>query len=146
DKYYVRYSLFPTDYSLLFQRHHGGILGAAQGERRLHVAHVRLGREPRHEILERAEVRRHTLEDEIDFPGQHPAFPHQRFGADEVLERLEVAVGLAGEMHHGEDRDLVAEPLLVQERAVALDEPRLLERADAAEAWRRRDPDPARQF
>ena len=49
-------------------------------------------------------------------------------------------------MHHGEYGDLVAEPLFVEQRAVAFDESRLLERAHPAKAGRRGNPDPARQL
>ena len=48
--------------------------------------------------------------------------------AHEVLERLEVGLGLARQVHHGEDGDLVAEQLLVEQRAVALDVAGLLQR------------------
>src|SRR5882672_9640917 len=49
-------------------------------------------------------------------------------------------------MHHGEDGDLVAQKLLVEQRAVALDEPGLLERTHAAQAGWRGNADPARQL
>ena len=66
--------------------------------------------------------------------------------ADEILERREVGLGLAGEMHHGEHGDLVAEQLLVEQRPVALDEAGLLQRPHPAQAGRRRNADPARQL
>src|SRR5262249_14915747 len=65
---------------------------------------------------------------------------------DEILEPQEIALGLARQMHHGEHGDLVAEQLLVEQRAIALDEAGLLERAHPAQARRRRNPDPARQL
>ena len=62
------------------------------------------------------QVRRHAFEDEIDLARQHPAFAHQRLRAHELLEGREVGLGLARQVHHGEDRDLVAELLLVEQR------------------------------
>ena len=98
----------------LIHRHHRRVLGVTQRQRGLDVAHVRLGGEPRDEVLERRHVGRDAFEDEVDLAGEHPAFAHQRLLAHEVLERLEVRLGLAREMHHGEHGDLVAEPLLVE--------------------------------
>src|SRR5262244_855097 len=49
-------------------------------------------------------------------------------------------------MDHGEDRDLIAEALLVEQRPIALDVTGLFERAHAAQAGRRGDTDPAREF
>ena len=49
-------------------------------------------------------------------------------------------------MNHREDGYLVAELFLVEQGAVALDVARLLQRADAAKAWRRRDADAACQL
>src|SRR5262245_66109690 len=49
-------------------------------------------------------------------------------------------------MHHGEDGHLVAELLFVEQRTIPLDETRLLQRADATQAGRCRDADPARQL
>jgi hypothetical protein len=49
-------------------------------------------------------------------------------------------------MHHREDGHLVAELFLVEQSAVALDIARLLQRADAAQARRRRDSDATRQL
>src|SRR5262245_1728468 len=67
-------------------------------------------------------------------------------GPHEVLERLEVGLGLAVEMHQGEDGDLVAEQLLIEQRAIAFDVARLLERAHSPQAGRCRNPDPAREL
>src|SRR5262249_28899759 len=84
-----------------------------------------------------------AFEDEIDLARQHPALAHQRLRAHEALERHEIRLRLAGEMDHGEDRDLVAELFLVEQRAVTLDVAGLLERPDTPQAGRRRDADPA---
>ena len=62
------------------------------------------------------EVRRDAFQDEVDLARQHPALAHQRLRAHESLERREVGLGLARQVHHGEDRDLVAEQLLVEQR------------------------------
>src|SRR5205814_1407161 len=59
---------------------------------------------------------------------------------------LEVGLGLARQVHHGEHGDLVAQKLLVEQAAVALDVARLFECAHAAQARRRRDADTARQL
>ena len=58
---------------------------------------------------------RHALEDEIDLAREHPALPHQRLVADEILERLEVGLRLARQVDHGEYRDLEAEQLFVEQ-------------------------------
>src|SRR5262245_53111722 len=49
-------------------------------------------------------------------------------------------------MHQGEDGDLVAEQLLVEQRAIAPDVAGLLERAHPPQAGRRRKPEPAREL
>ena len=102
--------------ALQLHRHHGGVLGVAQRQRGLDVAHVRRAGQLGDEGLEGLEVRRHAFQHEVDLARQHPAFAHQRLLADEVLELLEVGLGLAGEMDHGEHRDLVAQQLLVEQR------------------------------
>src|SRR5215211_3155840 len=140
------HALGATHYSPRVQRHHGGILGVAQRERGLHVAHMRLGRQPHHEILKGAQVWSDAFEHEIDLAGQHPAFAHQRLRADEIFERLEVGVGLARQVHHGEHGHLIAKALFVEQRTVSLDESRFLEGTDPAQAWRGRDTDAARQL
>src|SRR5262245_24936650 len=49
-------------------------------------------------------------------------------------------------MHHGEHRHLIAEALLVEQRPIALDVTRLLQRAHTAQARRRRNTDSVRQL
>ena len=61
------------------------------------------------ESLERFEIRRHAFEDEIDLARQHPAFAHQRLLAHDMPRRLEIGFRLAGQMHHGEGDELIAE-------------------------------------
>ena len=100
----------------------------------------------RDEGLECLEIGRHAFEDEVDLAGQHPAFAHQRLGAHEILERLEVGIGLARQVHHGEDGHLVAEELLVEQRTIAFDVASLLECAHPAQTGRSRDADPARKL
>ena len=68
----------------------------------------------RDEILKRRHVRRHAFQNEVDLARQHPALPHQRFGAHEFLERAQIGVGLAGQMHRGEHRDVKTEPARIQ--------------------------------
>src|SRR5258706_591585 len=51
---------------------------------------------------------------EVDLARQHPAFPHQRLGAHELLECPQVGIGLAGQMHGSEHRDVETEPARVQ--------------------------------
>ena len=129
-----------------FHRHHGRVLGIAQRQRGLHVAHVRRRGELLDEGLEGLEVGRHAFEHEVDLAREHPAFAHQRLRAHEFFERHQIGFRLARKMHHGEHGHLVAELLLVEQRAVALDVARLLQRAHAAQAGRRRNADPARQL
>jgi C4-dicarboxylate transporter, DctM subunit len=114
---------------LRLHRHHGGVLGVAKRQRGLDVAHMRRRGQFGDEGLEGLQVGRHALEHEVDLAGQHPAFAHQRLLAHELLERPEIGFGLARQVDHGEHRDLVAEQLLVEQRAVAADEARLLQRA-----------------
>ena len=66
------------------------------------------------EILKRRHVGRHAFQDEIHLARQHPAFPHQRLGAHEILERAQIGVGLAGQMHRSEHRDVKTEPARIQ--------------------------------
>src|SRR5207248_1355819 len=70
----------------------------------------------------------------------------QRLGAHESLERLGIGIGLARQMHHGEDSHLVAEELLVEQRTIAFDVASLLECAHAAQTGRSRDADAARKL
>ena len=98
------------------------------------------------ESLKRLEIGRDAFEDEIDLARQHPAFAHQRLLAHIGLEGIEVGFRLARQMHHGEGDELVAEPLLVEQAAIALDEARLLQRPHPPQTGRRRNADPARQF
>ena len=98
------------------------------------------------EGLEGLQVGRHAFENEVDLAREHPAFAHQRLRAHEILEGREIGFRLARQMHHGEHRHLVAELLLVEQRAVALDVAGLLQRAHAPQAGRRRNADPARQL
>ena len=65
-------------------------------------------------ILERRHVRRDAFQDEIDLARQHPAFPHQRFRAHELLEGPQIGVGLAGQMYRGEHRDVESKPVRVE--------------------------------
>ena len=102
--------------ALQLHRHHRGVLGVAQRQRGLDVAHMRRAGQLGDEGLEGLQVRRHAFQHEVDLARQHPAFAHQRLLADEVLELLEVGLGLAGQVHHGEHGDLVAEQLLVEQR------------------------------
>jgi tripartite-type tricarboxylate transporter receptor subunit TctC len=71
-----------------FHRHHRGVLGVAQRQRRLDVAHMRRAGQLANEILKGLQIRRHAFEHEVDLAGQHPAFAHQRLTADEILEGL----------------------------------------------------------
>src|SRR5262249_17554318 len=96
--------------------------------------------------LESFQIGRDTLEYEINFAGQHPAFPHQRLCAHEFFECNEIGFRLAREMHHREDRDLVAKLFLIQQRAIPLDVPGLFQRADPTQTGRRRNADAACQF
>ena len=131
---------------IFFHRHHGRVLGIAQRERGLHVAHIGRGGELLDEGLEGLQIRRDAFEHEVDLAREHPAFAHQRLRAHELLESGKIGFRLARQMHHGEHRHLVAELLLVEQRAVALDVAGLLQRAHAAQAGRRRNADPARQL
>src|SRR5271168_3118660 len=126
---------------LYFQRHRRFIFRVVQHERRPDVAHMRRGREMRDEILKRRHVGRDAFQDEVDFARQHPAFPHERFGADESFERLQVRLRLARQVHRSKHRHVEAEPARVQQAAVTLDVARLFERTYTAQAGRRGDAD-----
>ena len=130
----------------LFHRHHRRVFRIAQRERGLHVTHVGRGGEFLDKGLEGFQVGRHAFEHEVDLAREHPALAHQRLGAHEILEGNEIRLGLARQMHHREDGHLIAELLFVEQSAVALDIARLLQRADAAQARRRRDSDATRQL
>jgi hypothetical protein len=56
---------------------------------------MRRGGELGDEGLEGLEVGRDAFEDEVDLAREHPAFANQGFLAHEILERLEVGLGLA---------------------------------------------------
>ncbi len=77
---------------------------------------------------------------------QHPALPHQRLGADELLEGAQIGVRLAGQVHGREHGDVEPESARIQQATVALDVALLLQGADPAQAGRRRDADPFGQF
>src|SRR5262245_32414034 len=132
--------------SLSLHRHHGRILGIAQRQRRLHVAHVARGREFFDKGLKRFQVGGDALEHEINFARQHPALPHQGLRAHELLESDEICLRLAREMHHCEHGDLVAELLLIEQRTVSFDVSGLFKRAHAAQARWRRNADPTSQL
>ena len=68
------------------------------------------------EGLKRRQRRRDAFQDEVDLARQHPAFAHDRLRAHEFLERREIGLRLARQVHHREDRDLEAEQLLVEQR------------------------------
>ncbi len=84
-----------TALALQLHRHHGGVLGVAQRQRGLDVAHMRRAGQFGDEGLEGLEVRRHAFEHEVDLAREHPALAHQRLLAHEILERREVGLGLA---------------------------------------------------
>src|SRR5262249_38213571 len=73
-------------------------------------------------------------------------FAHERLRTHEFLEGDKVGFRLARQMHHGEDRDFVAELLFVEQRAIALDEAGFLQRTDAAQTGRRGNTDTACQL
>ena len=127
-------------------RHDRSILGIAQCQRGLDVEHMGNRGQVGHEGLKLGQIGRHAFEDEVDLARQHPAFADQRLAAYVGLERLEIGLGLAREMHHGERDHLAAQLLLVEERAIAANVAGLLEGAHPAQAGRRRDADPPCQF
>jgi len=98
------------------------------------------------EILERRHVGRHAFQDEVDFARQHPAFAHQRLGAHEILERAQIGVGLAGQMHRCEHRDIETEPARIQQSAIPLDIAGFLQRSHPAQAGWRRNADASGQL
>ena len=69
---------------------------------------------------------------EVDFARQHPAFAHQRLGANEILERAQVGVGLARQMHGGKYGDVETELSRIEQPAIALDVAGLLQGAGPA--------------
>ena len=63
-----------------------------------------------------------------------------------MRKRGEIGFGLARQVHEGEEHDLEAQRLLVDQRPVAGDDARLLQRAHAAQAGRRGHADAAGQL
>src|SRR5690606_12245097 len=86
------------------------------------------------------------LEDKVDLAVQHVAFAHFGQSGDVLLERAQIAFGLALQADHGEDHDREAEAGRVEIGVVAADHARFLQRTHAAQARRSGEPDPARQI
>src|SRR4029077_14743710 len=74
-----------------------------------------------------------------DFAGKHVAIAYDGRAAHALLERDKIGLCLAVQPHHGEGRDVEAERAVVEQRRIAADEPRFLQRANPAQTWRRRD-------
>src|SRR5829696_6060151 len=122
------------------------VLDEVEREGGSHVAHVRQSRQIRDEPLERRQVRRHALEDEIDVARELPAFPHEGPPLHLALERGELPLSLRLKLDHREAHDFETERLRIQHGAVALDDTGALERTDPAQARRRREADPPREL
>src|SRR6201981_2715453 len=97
-------------------------------------------------MLERAEVRRHAFQEEIDLARKHVTIADDGRGARTLLEGNEIGLGLAVQPDRGERSDVEAERLVIQDCGEAFDDAGLLQRADATEAWRRRDAHLARKL
>src|ERR1700679_447298 len=98
------------------------------------------------EGLESRQVGSDAFEDEIHLARQHVTLPHFRPAPRAFLEMLEIAILLAGQPDKDKAGDFKAQRLAVQFGVIALDEARLLQRADAAQAGWRGDLGAARQF
>src|SRR5690606_22587980 len=69
--------LMPDSSAALPDRHRGLVLGAANCQRRANAVDVGRGGEfPDNEGLQRVEIRRDTLQEEVDLAGQHVALAH----------------------------------------------------------------------
>ena len=141
-----RPGMTPTSASLDLQRYRRLVFRVVQHQRGPDVAHMWRGGEVRDELLKRRHVGRDAFQDEIDLARQHPAFPHQGFGSDELLEGAQIRIRLAREVDRSEYRHVEAEPAGIEQAAIALDIPLLLQRTDPPQARRWRNTDPFRQF
>ena len=94
-----------------------------------------------HEVLKGRHVRRHAFQNEIDFAGQHPAFPDQRLVADEFLKAAQIGLGLAGKMHRGKHGDIETEPPRIEQTAIALDVTFFFQGPHPSQTGRRRNSD-----
>ena len=74
------------------------------------------------------------------------AFAHFGQRVDMFLERLQIGFGLALEADHRKDGDGVAQHRRVDHGMIGCDRAGFLQRPDAAQAGRGRQPDLARQF
>src|SRR6516165_6064589 len=120
--------------------HSFGMLRGPDHQRGLYVRHVgRRGQLMDDEILECAQVRCDAFQEEIDLARKHVTIAHDGRGARSFLEGNEIGLGLAVQPDHGEGCDVEAERLVIQDCGKAFDDAGLLQRADATEAWRRRD-------
>src|SRR4051812_46116474 len=132
-------------------RHFDGIarllLRGMDHQRAFHAGHILFrGHRIGDEALEGRQVAGHAFEEEIHLARQHVALAHFLPAAGALLEMLEIRVLLAGEADKDEAGDLEAQRLPVQLGMIALDEARLFQGADAAQAGRRGDPGAARQL
>ena len=81
------------------------------------------------------------LQDEVGLARHHRALAHHRPAAHAFLERREIGLGLAMQADVREHRHAEAEVIGVELGVVALDVAGLFQRANAAQARRRRDAD-----
>ena len=86
---------------------------------------------------------RDAFQHEVDVAGERPALAHGRPVPDpRPGTRARSASAWLERCDEGEEHDLEAERLLVHQRAIALDDARLLQRPHAPQAGRRRHADP----
>ena len=100
----------------------------------------------RQKTLETAEVRGNAFQHEIDFTVQHVAFANQWPVATKGLKRAEVRFGLTLQSNHGEDLNLEAQKARVDICVITVNEPGFLKCANAAQAGRGGNANPACQF
>jgi len=93
------------------------------------------------DFLEALEVARDDLQDEIDLSVEHMALADLWNFGDMRLERGEIVLSLASQLHHGEHRDRKAEAGGIKVGVISTDHTGLFERTHAAQAGRGGQPD-----
>src|SRR3990167_7369598 len=121
--------------SLDRDRHSGHLLGGAEHHHRLHMADVGGGGEPRRqELLILIPGLGHDLQQKIGLARQHVALANLVPAGDQVLERLEIGLGLAVQPDQREHGDAVAQGFGAEFGMIALDDAGALKGADPAQA------------
>jgi hypothetical protein len=123
------------------------VFRSADDETGFHAGHVGgSGELLGEEGLERPQIGRDALEDEIHFAVEHVALAHQRPALALGLESREIDLGLTHQTDHGKDLNLETQFARIDLGVIAADIALLLERADPPQTGRRRNTDPLGEF